>query len=349
MNPTPSEPRSAAWAVLPGLFLLLLMITAYLVILSFPAGVYTVFFTHLSNETSARSLGSPILFLGPVLVVLPFSVSLGGIFLAMTGVYIAMFVLALSQGKGAVSAIRSALQGGVGEYFTNRALLTLISIGFLIYTAAIIDSFVSAAGSPVGDPFTQVDPLQVLLGFTLAPLREEFGFRVLLIGLVVSIVSLGLPDKVSLKALWRPSAAYEGVDNNTAMIAVVWIAGAASSGIFGACHVGIPGLCGGGGWNIGKFPEAAYGGVVLGYLYIKYGFHVAVLAHWGVDYLSSVFAFFGQGAYGIPWLSNPGYSPQQLVAVDIFGLFGLASLLVVLYVGAVRLFKRGTDTMPGPS
>ncbi len=334
------------WAFLPALFLLFLMVAAYLVILSFPVGVYTVFFTHLSNETSSQSLGSPILFLGPILVVLPFPLSFGGIFIVLTGVHVAMFVLALRQGKGAVSAIRSGLESGVAEFFTNRALLTLISIGFLIFTAGIIDSFVAAAGSPVGDPFTKVDPLRTMLGFTLAPLREEFGFRVLLIGLVVALVSLGRPERVSLRALWRPSAAYEGLDNNMATIVIIWVAGAASSLIFGACHVGIPGLCGGGGWDIGKFPEAAYGGVVLAFLYIKYGFHVAVLAHWGVNYLSSVFAFFGQGAFGIPWLSDPGYSLQQLVALDVFGLFGLSSLLVVMYVGAVRLLRSRPTPVP---
>jgi hypothetical protein len=65
---------------------------------------------------------------------------------------------------------------------------------------------------------------------------------------------------------------------------------------------------------------------------------VAVLAHWGVDYFGSVFAFFGQAAYGISWNSNSTeFLGQYLVDFDIVYLFGLASFLVVFYVGIKKL------------
>ncbi len=322
-------------------FLVLLALTAVLVIVSFPAGVYTVFFTHLSNSSSAGSTGTPFLWLGPVAFALPFKVSFGGAFLAATVVYAAMFVLAIRQGRGPLASSAAALKNGVGELFTNRTFVALVGIGFLTFTASIIDSIVSASGTSVGNPFSRQDPLLTLVGFTLAPLREEFGFRVLIIGVAAFAVSLWRSRKIAVWSLWRPSVAYEGNETQTMVLLVIWLAGAFSSGIFGACHL----VCGGGGWDLGKLPEATYGGVVLAYLYIKYGFHIAVLAHWGVDYLGSVFAFFGQGLYGIPWDSPAEYVLQRLVDVDMILIFGLASFLVVMYLGLRRLAARKTEAV----
>ncbi|MDA4124117.1 MAG: CPBP family glutamic-type intramembrane protease [Thaumarchaeota archaeon] len=317
--------RIAAWV-----FLALLLYAAILVIVSFPIGVYTVFFTHLSNSTTAASLGTPYLWLGPVALLLPFQTSVGVAFLAASAVYVAMFVFALTQGRGALETIAAALRNGVGEFFANAGLVTLIAIGFFIYTASIVINITSAFGPPIGNPFSGIDPLQAFIGFTLAPLREEFGFRVLIIGAVAFAVSFWRSNRVALRSLWRPSIAYEGLPRYSLAVLLIVAAWALSSGVFGACHV----VCGGGGWDLGKLPEAIYGGVVLGYLYIRYGFHVAVLGHWGVDYLGSAFAFYAQGAYGIPFTSTS--VPDAVFSVGL-SLFGIACIIVVAYLGVRRL------------
>jgi hypothetical protein len=335
LEPSVEPVPNPVGSVLAALFLVLLSLTALLVVLSFPVGVYTVLFTRLSNST-ASTLGQPFLWLGPIAVLLPFQVMYGVAFIVVVAIYVAMFGLTVSQGKSLPSAVVSGLRNGYREFFSNRALLTLVAIGFLVFTAGLLDLVVSAFGAPIGNPFSGGDDLRTFIGLALAPLREEFGFRVLLIGVAALLVTLSRPGTSVLNTLWRPSAAYEGVDNNAVTLIVIWAAGAFSAGTFGACHV----ACGGGGWDIGKLPEAVYGGVVLAYLYIRYGFHVAVLAHWGIDYLPSVFAFYGQGAYGIPWTSTPGYLLQQIVAVDLFEVFGIACLLGVAYIGAVKLLDR---------
>ena len=76
-------------------------------------------------------------------------------------------------------------------------------------------------------------------------------------------------------------------------------------------------------------------------LYVKYGFHIAVLAHWGIDYFGSAFAFFGQAAYGIDWTSSTNEFVGQLVVdVDMILVFGLASFLLVVYLLVRRLAAR---------
>ncbi len=337
MEPAPSLLGSA----LAAFFLVLLSLTALLVMLSFPVGVYTVFFTRLPGST-ASTVGQPFLWLGPIAVLLPFQVMYGVAFIVVIAIYLAMFVLTVFQGKSLPSAVASGLRNGYREFLSNRALLTLVAIGFLVFTAALVDQVVSAFGAPIGNPFSGSNDLLTFVELALAPLREEFGFRVLLIGVAAVIVTLPRPRASILKTLWRPSIAYEGADNGTFILAVIWAASVFSAATFGACHV----VCGGGGWDIGKLPEAVYGGIVLAYLYIRYGFHVAVLAHWGIDYLPSVFAFYGQGVYGIPWTSAPGYLLQQIVMADLFEFFGIACLLGVAYIGVVKLLNRGREPSP---
>lgn len=107
--------HSLLGSLLAAFFLILLSLTALLVVLSFPAGAYTVFYTHLSNST-ASTLGYPFLWLGPVAVLLPFQVMYGVAFLLVTVIYVAMFVLTIFQGKSLPSAIASGLRKGYREF-----------------------------------------------------------------------------------------------------------------------------------------------------------------------------------------------------------------------------------------
>ncbi len=323
--------------VLVGAFVLLLLITAVLVVLSFPVGFYTVFYTSLSDQVSASSVvGGVFVFIGPFVTSIPLVGSLGGIFVSLSIIYGAMFLVAARQGRGLLASLRGSFTEGFGTLLGNTFFVTLIATGFLAFSILVIDSLETSGGVPVGS--LSGDAMQLLMSLTIAPLREELGFRMLIIGLVAVFVCLGKPWKTALKALWRPSASYEGEVNSTATQVALGVAVAVSSTAFGLVHIES-----GAGWQIGKLPEAAFAGLVLGYLYVRYGFHVAVLTHWGIDYLDSVYAFFGQGAFGIPWTSDNAYVLQQVVALDIVAFFGVASFLVVCYLGLRRWFAKRPD------
>lgn len=313
---------------------MLLLITAALVVLSFPVGVYTIFFTSLSSQFSAASVVEGVyVFIGPFVATLPLAGSMGGFFAVLTVIYAGMVFLAARQGRGMVSSLKASLSEGVGPLFSNTFFVALISIGFLAFTILVIDSLETSGGIPVGN--ISGDAMQLFMSLTIAPLREELGFRMVMVGLPALLLCLGRPWSRALRALWRPSASYEGQVNTTFSQVVLGVAAAVSSFTFGLVHI-----LSGAGWEIGKLPEATFAGFVLSYVYIRYGFHVAVLTHWGIDYLDSVFAFFGQGAYGIPWTANNGYVLQQVVAVDIVALFGVASFLAVCYLGLKSLQRR---------
>lgn len=319
-------------------FVAFLLLTAVLVFFSFPAGFYSVYLGRLSTTFNSGSLSIPYLWVGPLTLFLPFNVSVGESFFFFSAVYFIFVIYSLRQKQSPVTSIANAFRHGAGWLFRSPFLVTLISIGFLVFTATLADVIVTRSGIPIGGP--SGDPLALLLGFTVAPLVEEFGFRVLMIGLVALAFSVWRPWKKALGALWRPSVALEGLAVGSATSIVIWVSVGISSAAFGACHL----VCGGGQWDFGKIPEAAYGGVVLGVLYVKYGFHVAVLTHWGVNYLGSVYSFFGQAAYNIPWTTGitSEYVLQRIVDYDLLLLFGVACFIVVTYVGVMRLAYRRT-------
>ncbi len=319
--------------LLAGGFAAILLFSIALIALSFPAGVYAFFFTKLSANYTSASLGYPYLWIGPAFVEIPILMRIGIPFLAAISAYIALFAYTIVSGVNPVRAIRESFKKGFSSFFSSPFLVSVIAIGFLVFTASLVDTVVSGSAPPQ-------DPLVELWGLTYAPLVEEFGFRVLMIGLVAGIVSLDKGFRAFLHALWRPSSTFGSDASMKLGVAALVIV---SSLTFGYTHV----LAG---WTPGKFFEASYGGFVLAYLYVKYGFPMAVLGHWGIDYFGSVFSFYGQGAFGIPWNSlTQTYILQELVNIDLLTVLGLASFLVVLYLGVSRLVARPSEVHKAPS
>jgi len=321
-------------------FVALLGFTIALVAFSFPAGFYTVFSGRLSQNVTSNTPIQPYFWIGPAVAFAPFVVNAGAMFAIVMTIYILFFLYALQEKERLWTSIGEALRTGSDALLTSPFIVVIVSIGFLTFTSSAIDIVVSSTGAPIGGPTG--DPLALLLGYTYAPLIEEIGFRVILIGTVAFILSYGRPWREALSALWRPSKAIEGLAVGSGASVIIWAATSFSAVTFGACHV----ICGNT-WDIGKLPEAIYGGFVLGYLYVRYGFHVAVLAHWGVDFFGGVYAFFGQAAFGIPWDSTKEYLGQYFVDIDMLFLFGLASFLLVTYLGLKKLAARRSREATG--
>jgi membrane protease YdiL (CAAX protease family) len=321
----PEGRASALDQVFSLVFALLAVFTVALVVFSFPAGLYVIFGpgSGVDHWTSAVQ---PYLLMGPLEILLPLAANVGALFILLTAVYLGLSVYLLSLPLSPLSAIRSSFKKGVGAFVASPFLLATISISFLIFTSSWIDAFAPVSGPPTS-----------LLSLTFAPLVEELGFRVLLIGVVAAILCLRLPWRQILGVLWRPSSAYSGRTSGGAVRIVVILMLVVSSLVFGATHV----LSG---WGFNKIFEATYGGVVLGYLYVRYGFAFAVLAHWGIDYFDTVYVYFGQTAFGVPVTAQPEFYMQAAVDYDMLQLMGLASFLLVMYLGLKRLQARSANS-----
>lgn len=315
------------------IFAVLIVLTLALVFVAFPLGVYTYFYTQLSQTFTASSQISGVyFFVGPSVGFLPLPTTFGTVFAVLTAIYMLMIGLAAYQGRSLVASFKGSFKEGFGAFFSNNLLVSTIATSFLVFTVIVFDQLETSSGIPIGS--LSGDAFELLSSLTIAPLREELGFRMAIIGILALVACVGLPWKAALKALWRPSVAYEKRGGDSVTTAILIVGLVVSSVTFGLAHV-----YSGSGWEIGKLPVATYAGLVLGYLYIRYGFHVAVLAHWGTDYLSSIFSYLGQGAPPGSLASNTGYFLDNLLSVDMLSLLGLASFLVVCYLGAKR-FNR---------
>ena len=213
-------------------------------------------------------------------------------------------------------------------------------LGATLLATILLDLFQTSVGVSAGG--LSGDPYALLVSFALAPLIEEVGFRFFLIGVPLFLVRSrrGRRARRMLKALWRPSAAWEGdggEEPNGAASAslrlLVYFLIALSSILFGLAH-----YLSGAGWDIGKVSEAALDGAALAYLYVRYGLHASIIFHWAVDFAANAFAFYGQAAYGVSWTSNSAYS--TVPTLDIVILVGVPGLLY--FVGL--FFKRVINT-----
>ena len=309
---------------------------------SFPLGIYTIFFTNLATPpiTSALIVRDLGVFVGLYSFNLPVSISLGALFAILIVIYAALFLYAGKQGPGAAHAMKASLTQGFDALYGSPLVVTVMALGATIFLIGILDLLLSAVNVPTGN--LTGDPLEIFVSLTLAPLREEFGFRVAFIGLAAFLIMVWTSPRRATKALWRPSVIYDGGRADIVKKTILYFALAASAVLFGLAHV-LPGST----WQVGKVPQAALAGAVLGLLYIQYGFHAAVLLHWGVNYFGTVFAFFGQGFWGVPWSSSPGTLLDQFVALDLIILLGLTSFVLLSYKFLRRYYKVASSAQLG--
>ena len=352
VDPTSPEPSpKVSWLFF---FVAIIAFMVAMMFVSFPAGLYTVFGTHLSNNytasTAVYALNWNFVF---ATVPIPIGGNLGDAFVIFLAIYFVFLVLAAKQGVGLLRALRSSIAQGYDALFTNPLTATCILLGATGLVTVLVDTLQSNAGISTGT--LSGDPFSLLVDFTLAPLLEETTFRLIMLGVPVVVLSLILlrdfsPVKAA-RVLWRPSSFWD-VDeteesysprtfNDTgpsifpehsedslkvrAMKPVVYVFLVLSSVIFGYAH-----FASGAGWGPGKISEAALAGLALGYLYVKYGFHTNVLLHWSINYVGTIFSFLGQGLYGVPWTSNTGSYLDVVPTVEMVFLLGVPSTLIVL-------------------
>jgi hypothetical protein len=346
------------------LFVGVIVFTVALMVLSFPVGLYTVFGTRLSDNFTASTPVYALTYdLSFARVNVPIGGNLGDVFAVFLMIYLGFLLLAARQGPGLFKALRAATSHGYDALFTNPLSATTVLLGATSLVTVLVDTVQSGAGIATGS--LTGDAFSLLVDFTIAPLLEESTFRLIMLGVPVLVLALfllrGLSPLKAARVLWRPSAAWdvgepEGVGtersfNETdtsifpsnrsgslgvrALRPIVYVFLALSSFYFGYAH-----YASGSGWGPGKVSEAALAGLALGYLYIKYGFHTNVLLHWSINYVGSIYSFFGQGVYGVPWTSNSGSLLDVVPTLDIVFLLGVPSLLLLVN----EIMKRALGT-----
>ena len=255
-----------------------------MMIISFPIGAYVVFNSDVGKEINFQyPLDGVDIFLGGIGFKIPVHFEIGDGFIVMWCVYLVLFAISLAGPQRSLVKALSLVMIEGWQNIKNNALLSMITwFSILIVFSLIIDFIQHTFGINIEPPASQNRLIQ-FFQVTTSPLSEEIGFRVLLIGLpLFAIFSHKASLKYFFKSLWHPSKNLE-VTNYKKVIALIITVAI----FFGAAHIisGAP-------WSTGKFAQATVAGIIIGWVYFRYGFAPAILIHWATNYFIFSYVYF---------------------------------------------------------
>ena len=267
--------------------------------LSFPLGAYVVFSAAAPGGgmvDHGYPLGSLGLFVAGLGIKVPADgLRLGDAFTALWCAYAAVFaVAALGPCRGLYAELSSAMghggRGGSGggraaaPPYENYMHAAVRWFAVLVLASAAAALLLAHAGVPT-DPPPADDELLRFFEVAKAPLVEEIGFRVALVGVPLFLACSGEASaRLLARALWHPHRHLPRTAR-TRRAAAALIAGTAA--FFGVAHVvsGEP-------WGAGKLVQAAASGAILGWVYYRHGLAPAILVHWAANYFVFSYAYY---------------------------------------------------------
>ena len=264
-------PYSAILSVLFGLLLV-----------SLPIGVFVVFDSDIGGDINYEfPLSHLELFEGTDFYQSSIDVSIGDAFVILWTFYVIIFVIALLGPKHNFLESLSPIITR-GKITSSNYMLGVTNwLSILIFASAIVTYVQDWFGIPTTPPMADNDLIQFFY-VSLAPLIEEFGFRMLLIGIPLFMMySRRTSFKFFVKSLWNPSN-LDIIDSKKAILLIVFV-----GVLFGFAHIAF-----GESWSEGKFAQASIGGIILGWAYLRYGFVASLLIHWATNYFIFAYANF---------------------------------------------------------
>ncbi len=219
------------------------------------------------------------------------------VFLVVSVIYVICFVTAWWWRRSLHVVLKKVLSGSRDIFGNFLYLMPLLSSMALTAALAIIFSQ-SVAGIETGEPQLPSNVHEAFLNLAISPLVEEFGFRIVPIGLVVGIFVFvagrnlkarsdgGRRFKLFFLAFLYPEGAKKMAGLRTVsehgllkgLSSLEWVMVVVSAGVFGFAHVLSPG------WEIGKVTSVFVQGVFFAVTYIAYGFEAPILLHWYFNY-----------------------------------------------------------------
>ena len=306
----------------------LLSIIFGMMILSFPLGVYVMFHSELGNDINYEfPMNQVDFFAGSIGFSIPVEFEIGDAFVVLWTMYIIFFAIAMfGPQEGFLKNMSSFLTHGKASAKKNYMVAVTKWFSILILVSAIINFVQEGFGVSTVPPPVQNDLIQFFY-VSLAPITEELGFRVLLIGLpLVLFYSHRTSVKYFFKGLWSP-ANLDIKDSKKPIILIIMVAV-----FFGLSHI-----LSGESWSNGKFAQATASGIILGWLYFRFGLISAVLVHWAANYfVFSYVNFISQiGFITVEQAFSHSLVTTMEIIFLISGVFS-ASVLVISYYYSKR-------------
>lgn len=264
-------------------FTALLSVIFGLLLVSFPIGIYVVFETDIGDDINFEyPLTHLELFAGTEFYQSSLDVSIGDAFVVLWTFYLILFVIAILGPRHDFLKTLSPIIS-LGKYDTRVNYMIGITKWFsiLILISTLINFVQEWIGLDIVPPLAENDLIQFFY-VTLAPIVEEFGFRLLLVGIPLFVMYSARPSlKYFVKCLWSP-ANLDITDAKKAFLLIIFV-----GILFGFAHIAF-----GDSWSTGKFAQAAASGIILGWVYLRYGFVASVMIHWAANYFVFSYANF---------------------------------------------------------
>ena len=278
-----------------------------LMVISFPTGMYLVFNSGIGDDiTYEYPMDSLSIFLAGIGFEAPIEFELGDGFVVVWCTFLIIFTVALFGPKtNFVSVLQSMITEGKYKIQDNYIVATIKWFSILVIVSAGIIGVQELFGISIEQPEAPNKLIQ-FFGVSLAPIIEEIGFRVILIGIpLFALYSHGSSLKLLGKSLWWPWKNLRNSSTKKALTVIV-IVGI----LFGAAHIFSDES-----WSAGKLAQAVASGIIIGWVYYRYGLAPAILIHWATNYF--VYSY-GYVVADINQISvNDAFSHSLLSTVEI--------------------------------
>ncbi len=255
-----------------------------IMILAFPIGAYLVFDSEIGNTINYQyPLNGFNFFIAGIGYKIPISFQLGDVFIIAWSIYAILFSISFVGPFGSLTGSLSGIISEGWQKLKENGLVNSITwFSILILVSIVIDAVQQSFGVKIEPPQLQNGLIQ-FFNMSTAPLAEEVGFRVFLIGIPLFLIfSYRASWKLFFKSLWRPAAYLHITDYKKTMAIIITV------GIFfGAAHI-ISATA----WSPGKITQATVAGIIIGWVYVRYGLAPAILVHWGTNYFIYSYLFF---------------------------------------------------------
>tara|TARA_Y100000590_G_scaffold251954_1_gene282922 strand:- start:2362 stop:3351 length:990 start_codon:yes stop_codon:yes gene_type:complete len=254
-----------------------------LMIVSFPLGAYAVFNSSIGDDIDYNfPLEKFDVFIAGINLHLPLEYEIGDIFAIVWSTFIILFMISfLGPKKNFVKSISNLISNTKNSFEGNNMINIIKWFSILVLISAIITILQESFGIVTEPPETAND-LILFLQISIAPITEEIGFRVILIGIPLFLIySHKSSVKFFFKSLWSPYSTLH-IFEYRKVIPIIIIVGI----FFGVAHVisGEP-------WTTGKILQASIGGVIIGWVYFRYGLAAAIILHWATNYFIYSYLF----------------------------------------------------------
>jgi hypothetical protein len=254
-----------------------------LMVVSFPLGTYAIFNSEIGNDIDySFPLEKFDIFIAGINIQLPLEYEIGDVFVIFWSIFVILFVISfLGPKKNFIKTIGGILSNDKNSFSDNYLINIIKWFTILVLISAVITIIQENFGIITEPPDTSND-LILFLQISIAPITEEIGFRLVLIGVPLFLIySHKSSIKFFFKSLWTPYSTLHIYDSKKA-IAIIVIVGI----FFGVAHVisGEP-------WTMGKVLQASVGGIIIGWVYFRYGLVAAIMLHWATNYFIYSYLF----------------------------------------------------------